>query len=108
MVSRNADTQGSDMVEVTWSDRKLLIDRAKLDEWHSIKSEGKAHFIEEHPELICEQDNSNADDFVLVHWSGNKILRLSRKQLDEWFHQSFEMHVDFVKTHPEAVMTAEA
>jgi hypothetical protein len=71
------------------------------------------------------------DDLVLVHWSGTKVgsvtasvrcnadtprpsshhlalptlcqvLLLERAQLDEWYHSSFEDHVDFVQKHPEA------
>lgn len=71
------------------------------------------------------------DDLVLVSWSGNKVrlqlsflncsilfsrflrpslnlgkqvLLLERAQLDEWYHSSFEDHVDFVQKHPETIL----
>lgn len=110
-----------DMVEVSWSGKKIFIARSKLDEWfHGKAFEEKVDYIESHPELkkkvafhhfghsagrhAAQAPEQVLNNYVLVHWSGNKELLLRREQLDEWYHGSYEAHVDFVKKHPECVL----
>lgn len=118
-----ASTDSNDHVAVSWSGKKLLIAREKLDEWYHAKPfEEKVDYAESHPELIVPtkttkqqkipfhhfnkhaSQSPNINDYVLVHWSGDKVLLLHRGQLDEWYHSSYEMHHDYVKRHPECVL----
>jgi hypothetical protein len=110
-----------DMVEVSWSGKKILIARSKLDEWfHGKAFEEQVDYCESHPELLNTKKkiayhhfgNRHAaqlpppvlNDYVLVHWSGDKELLLRREQLDDWYHGSYESHVDYVQKHPECVL----
>ena len=102
------------LVEVSWGGRKIFLHQAKLDEWHRLKSaDKKVEWINSHPEARGENvavhregggsnDLQNPDDLVLVKWSGDKVLLFERKQLDDWYNGSYEDHVDYVETHPEA------
>jgi hypothetical protein len=120
------DTTSSheDMVEVSWSGKKILIARSKLDEWfHGKAFEEKVDYCESHPELLDNNQNKKKiayhhfgsrhaaqlpppvlNDYVLVHWSGDKELLLRREQLDDWYHGSYESHVNYVQKHPECVL----
>jgi hypothetical protein len=124
--SDKVDTSShEDMVEVSWSgNKKILIARSKLDEWfHGKAFEEKVDYCESHPELVHTNNKKVAyhhfnyvprhaaqapapvlNDYVLVHWSGDKELLLRREQLDEWYHGSYESHVDYVQKHPECVL----
>jgi hypothetical protein len=122
----DATSSHEDMVEVSWSGKKILIARSKLDEWfHGKAFEEQVDYCESHPELLHNNTNTNKkiayhdfgknrhaaqlpppvlNDYVLVHWSGDKELLLRREQLDDWYHGSYESHVDYVKKHPECVL----
>lgn len=99
------------LVEVCWGGKKLHLHQSKLDEWHNMKTaDKKVDWINSHPEardrnVAVHRENGSElqtpDDLVLVKWSGDKLLLLERKQLDVWYHGSYEDHVDFVETHPE-------
>lgn len=102
------------LVEVSWGGRKIFLHQSKLDEWHRLKSaDKKVEWINSHPEARGENvavhregggsnDLQHPEDLVLVKWSGDKVLLFERKQLDDWYSGSYEDHVDYVETHPEA------
>lgn len=99
------------LVEVSWGGKKLNLHQSKLDEWHSLKTaDKKVEWINSHPEAMGKNvavhreglmDLQKPDDLVLIKWSGDKLLLLERRQLDDWYASSYEDHVDWVETHPE-------
>jgi hypothetical protein len=80
----------SDLIEVEWTGKKILLKKDKLDEWHMMATdEQRIDYINSHPEFrhapgdsinVYRMNKSNEnrslqepDDLVLVHWSGNKV-----------------------------------
>jgi len=106
-------SEAPDLVEVSWGGKKIHIHQQKLDEWHELKTaDKKVDWINSHPEARGENvalhregggDRAlqNNDDLVLVKWSGTKLLLFERSQLDDWYHGSYEDHVDYIEKHPE-------
>jgi hypothetical protein len=108
-----------DFVEVTWGGKKLLLKESQLDEWYHNKSfEEKVDFVNQHPwikqpvgvhkfnntKFNKDEDLMDPSDYVLVRWSGDRVLLLERNQLDTWYDQSFEMHQEYVRRHPDCVL----
>ena len=115
MTTNQQMAPNKEFVEVTWSGKKIFLERDKLDEWYHGKSfEDRRDYVETHPYVQQKialhhfneipQAPPDPEDYALVHWSGNKVLMLHKKQLDEWFHSSYEKHVDYVKKHPDCVI----
>lgn len=117
MNNTNID-KDDELLEVSWSGKKLLLKRTKLDEWyHSISFEDRVQFFKDHPHLqqpiavhkfadISRDEVPNADDFALVHWSGDKLLMIPKTELEIWYNEGYEDHVDWVKKHPDSVLEA--
>lgn len=118
------ETKGpTEMIPVTWSGKKLFIEKSKLDEWYDNSFESRKFYAEEHPWAVQgsvfkihdfdqerkDKEEKKADEevdmskFVVVHWSSKSLL-LRREQLDTWYSESPEDRCEFVKTHPEAVI----
>lgn len=80
-----SDEANTNLVEVEWGGKKLLLKKEKLDEWHGMTSvEQRADYVNSHPEVrsgepiaVHRMDRvrnlQEPDDLVLVHWSGNKV-----------------------------------
>ena len=100
MTSESKKGGEDSLIEVSWSGRKIFLDRTKLDEWYHEKSfEDRVDFVDTHPFVKgmrlhhfneIPKSPPDPDDYVLVHWSG-KTLMLHRKQLDEWYESSYEV-----------------
>ena len=136
-------------VQVTWSGKKIWIERAKLDEWYNQSYEARVYHVKSHPYIVqrvpihkfkkddvpdlaeaeetttwkreeageedakkkeaeakkAQEDSEEPPDMsklVLVHWGGKSLL-LEREQLDEWYSESYEDHLDFIERNPSRV-----
>ena len=95
------------LVEVTWSGKKIFLQKSKLDEWfHDASFEERVDYVESHPYIkqiplhhfqdVPKESPPDPENYVMVHWSGNKAIMLPRQQLDDWYDGSYEQHVDYV------------
>jgi hypothetical protein len=116
--------KASELVEVTWSGKTLFLNHAKLDEWYHQNFEDHVYYVETHPWIVQKiplhnfedpaetteeggvPERPDPNDYVMVQWSGKSLL-LARKQLDDWYHNSFEHRVDYVHRHPSCEINEE-
>lgn len=105
-------------VEVTWSGKKLLIQKNFLETWYHDSYENRDWYVKEHPWISQaipihkfktrgdpEEQEPEAPEgvdlsqFVVVHFAGKSLL-LQRTQLDNWYHESPEDRAEFLRSHP--------
>lgn len=118
-VEKNANPAEDAVVEITWSGKKLFLDRATLEEWHNQSFEARDHFVKTHPWIVHEPARTlkheksteekekakptDLSSFVVVHWNGKSLL-LKREVLDQWHEQSPEERAEFLTDNPNVLM----
>lgn len=123
MSSEDETKEMTEMIPVTWSGKKLFIEKKKLDEWYDNSFESRKYYAEEHPWAVQgtvfkihdfekerkEKEENEAEEeidmsqFVVVHWASKSLL-LKRDQLEKWYAEGPEDRCEFVRAHPEAVI----
>lgn len=109
-----------ELVEVTWSGKKLFLDRAMLEEWYNQSFEEHDEYVKKHPWCVQadvyrmpqptpkeeepepekKPEVPEQSQFVVVHF-GNKSVLLKREYLEDWYNTNAESKKEWLENHPD-------